>query len=74
MQIDHDPHEIKPQAGGWLLPWAVVAVGWAGCLYFNMIDWTSVALGAGTGGLLATWAIELTGNRIPDSWRKPPKR
>lgn len=81
MNIDHDPDEVphKPSwfwdAGIYWIVWGMVALLWAHQFYFNTIDWYQIALGFGTGGVLATWAINITGNKIPDSWRgKPPRR
>ncbi|MBE0559895.1 MAG: hypothetical protein IH622_03550 [Ochrobactrum anthropi] len=70
-QIDHDQHEPKIDRSTfpWWLAWIVVAVGWVGFWHYGLIEWYSAALGLGTGTLLAGWAIEKTGNRIPDSWR-----
>jgi hypothetical protein len=31
-------------------------------------------MGGASGLILATWAIEITGNKIPDSWRSKPPR
>lgn len=42
---------------------------WAGYLYTATFDWHSIALGVATGGILAAWAIEVTGNKVPSSWR-----
>ncbi len=59
------------------LAWVMLAFGWATNLYFHDLDWLSVALGAFTGLVVTAWAIEITGNKIPESWRpkspsKPP--
>ncbi|OCP36732.1 hypothetical protein BC360_05080 [Ensifer sp. LC163] len=75
MQIDHDPDEPKIDRGPgpwrWVFP--ILAVGWAGYLHAFTFDWTSIALGAGTGAVIMAWAIEITGNKVPESWRtKPP--
>jgi len=43
---------------------------WFGFLYFRLFEFYSLMLGIGTGGMLACWAIEITGNKVPDSWRK----
>lgn len=53
----------------------IVALLWAWAWYFRTFDWEMIALGGFTGMVLATWAIEITGNKIPDSWRpKEPTR
>lgn len=73
--IDHNEHEKRPTNAIWWVIWPIVALQWVGYLYFREFDWWSIALGAGTGLVLATWAIEITGNKVPDSWRsKPPRR
>lgn len=48
----------------WLI-WAFVALLWAGHLYFGSPDWGQIALGVITGGVLATWAIDITGDKLP---------
>jgi hypothetical protein len=37
-------------------------------------DWRSVALGFGTGGILVAWAMDITGNKVPNWWRSKPPR
>ncbi|UNZ49311.1 hypothetical protein [Agrobacterium tumefaciens] len=73
--IDHDPHEPKIERGPGPWRWLIPAIGvlWIGNAYYSLIDWQSAALGGGTGIVLALWAIEVTGNKVPDWWRsKPP--
>jgi hypothetical protein len=73
--IDHDPNEppVDRTRGPWWWVWPIVALLWAGTAYSFGFDWRSIALGFITGGLLAVWAIDLTGNKVPDWWRsKPP--
>lgn len=73
-QIDHDPNEFK-RDGTWPLAGLFLAVLWAGFLYTQTFDWYSFALGGLTIGLLVAWAIDVTGNKVPESWRsKPPSR
>jgi hypothetical protein len=48
----------------------MVAIGWAGYLYSFPADWVSISLGLFTGIVLACWAIEITGNKVPPSWRR----
>lgn len=72
--IDHIPNEKRAGNGIWWVIWPLVAVGWIGTGYFFGFDWHQIALGAFTGGVLATWAIEITGNKVPDSWRSKPPR
>ncbi|WP_273794154.1 hypothetical protein [Brucella intermedia] len=70
-KIDHDPDEPKIDRDPfpWWMGWILVALGWLWYFYYKEFDWISIALGLGTGTMLAGWAIEKTGNRIPDSWR-----
>lgn len=66
-QIDHDPNEPKPKMPMvWPQAWIVVALLWLGYCYFNAVDWQSIGLGFLTGGVLAAWAIDITGNKLPD--------
>lgn len=51
---------------GWLLAAAILAINWIGYLYFFEPDWLSVMLGLGTGCVLACWAIDITGNKVPN--------
>jgi hypothetical protein len=81
MIIDHDPNETpeKPHwfwdpPGLWWSGWAIIALLWVGEWYSNELNWRSIALGIITGGGLATWAAEITGNKIPESWRGKPRR
>lgn len=74
-QIDHDPNEFADKRAGWWSTWLVVALAWAGYLYFHPFDWWSIAIGGLTVGVLAAWAIDVTGGKVPDSWRsKTPRR
>jgi formate/nitrite transporter FocA (FNT family) len=75
-QIDHDPNEFADKRAGWPSTWLVVGIAWVGSWYFDMIkDWHSVLLGGLTGAILAAWAIDVTGGKVPDSWRsKTPRR
>jgi hypothetical protein len=52
----------------WVL--AVVLALWANVWGFHGIEWYSLGLGFFTGGMLICWAVEMTGNKVPDSWRK----
>jgi hypothetical protein len=73
-QIDHDPNEFKDKRAGWPSTWLVVALGWAGYLYFHPFDWWSIAIGGGTGAIVVAWAMDLTGGKVPASWRSKPPR
>lgn len=74
--IDHDPHEPKidrtPGPWRWVLP--IIAAVFLLNLATRHIDWVSVSLGAGIGVVLTAWAIEITGNKVPDSWRRKSPR
>jgi hypothetical protein len=73
--IEHNPHEKRPTNGIWWAAWGVVALMWVWYLCFFDFQWVPLALGGFTMAVLATWAIEITGNKIPDSWRgNPPRR
>ncbi|MGY5779973.1 hypothetical protein [Rhizobium sp. LEGMi135b] len=38
-------------------------------LLTRQIDWISLCLGLGLGCTLAGWAIEITGNKVPEGWK-----
>ncbi|MFI3905661.1 hypothetical protein [Ochrobactrum sp. S1502_03] len=72
--IDHDENEPKIDRSPFPY-WAaflVVGLVWAGYLYSFKFDWVPLALGGFTGIMLTAWAIEITGNKVPDSWKKKP--
>lgn len=69
-QIDHNPKEERPTNRIWWIVWPIVVLGWIWYLYFFEFTWVPIALGFLTGGILASWAIEVTGNRVPESWRR----
>lgn len=71
MQIDHNRHEKRPTNSVWWILWPLIALLWAGYFYFNTPEWWPLFLGLGTGAMLATWAIEITGNKWPFS--EPPR-
>jgi hypothetical protein len=74
--IDHDPEEPKVDRGPgpwrWVFP--ILLIGVAINAYTGALDWTSFAGGVAFGGVLAAWAIEVTGNKVPDSWKSKPPR
>lgn len=74
--IDNNPNERRPTNTIWWVLWPIVGLQWIAYLYFREFDLWSVALGGGTGLVLATWAIEITGNKVPASLRsdKPTRR
>lgn len=75
-QIDHDPHEPKIDRSNkiWWFAWGLVVLLWVHHLYFDGFEWNSFALGAVSGMVLAAWAIDVTGGKVPDSWRKATRR
>ena len=75
MQIDHNPNERRPPRWFWWSIFAVIGVLWIGLFIKGGIEWSQIMLGIGTGGILAGWAMEMTGGVTPSSWRrKPPTR
>lgn len=75
MQIDHDPNEPKIDRGPG--PWKIAVPVLVGVFVLNVltrdIDWVSLMLGVAIGGLLVAWAIDITGNKVPDFMKsKPP--
>ncbi len=69
--IEHDPNEPPIDRGPgpwrWVLP--VVAATIALNAYANDLDLLSLACGAGAGIVFTAWIIEITGNKVPASWR-----
>ncbi|MDX3929092.1 MAG: hypothetical protein QHC90_25240 [Shinella sp.] len=75
MQIDHDPDEPKIDRGPgpWKIAIPVLVVIAAINFVTRDIDWISLCLGLAIGGGIVAWAVDITGNKVPDSWRsKPP--
>lgn len=71
--IDHNPDERRPTNGIWWAAWFIVALLWIGQIYlegWSSIQWDQVGIAAFTMGVLATWAMETTGNKLP-SWMVP---
>lgn len=69
--IDHDPEEPKKPYRP--VPWWVIGgmavVFWVGLFASGEFNWYSVAVAGFSGLMLATWAIEITGNKTPASWK-----
>jgi hypothetical protein len=49
---------------------AILTVLWTWKLLDGPLDWQSIALGIWTGLFIATWAIEMTGNKAPKWMRR----
>jgi len=63
--IDHDPKEKRPTNAIWWISWGILALCWVGYLWFNKFQIWPLSLGGFTGLVLASWAIDITGNK---SW------
>lgn len=50
----------------WPFIFAVIALMWILAAVTGPISWGDIVLGAFTGGALMTWAIEFTGNKVPE--------
>lgn len=72
--IDHDDTDLADKRAGWPSGFVMVALIWAANLYFYPLDWRSAGLGALTGLLFAAWAIDVTGGKVPKSWRTKSTR
>jgi hypothetical protein len=66
---DHQEPKIDRTPGPWRWVFPVLAVVAAVNVYTGQLSWPSFLGGIGFGGVLAAWAIEVTGNKVPDSWR-----
>lgn len=65
--IEHNSQESRRKLPMvWPQAWIVMALGWAGYLYFYPVNWVEISLGFLTGGLLVAWAVDITGNKVPD--------
>ncbi|WFR98721.1 hypothetical protein [Rhizobium tumorigenes] len=69
--IEHDPDEPKKafKPVSWWLLLAIGAFIWVGLIISGQFSWYSVCVGLFTGSMIATWAIEITGNKIPGWWK-----
>lgn len=67
--IEHDPNERRGVDRVWWLLWPLISVFWLATWYFWGFDWHQIGLGAFTGMALASWAIEITGNKTPNWMR-----
>lgn len=70
MQIEHNPNERRLTNAIWWVAWPFLALLWIWYFYFMPFQWHGIALGFLSGGFLTGWALEVTGNKVPDSWRR----
>jgi uncharacterized membrane protein YoaK (UPF0700 family) len=68
--IEHNPYERRPTNTIWWVLWLIVAALWVWYLSFFEFDWPAIALGGFTMGVLVSWSVDITGNKVPDSWRR----
>jgi hypothetical protein len=73
-QIEHIPGEKRQGNGIWWLLLVILILCWAGYFWFHKVDVWSLSLGGFTMTVLVSWAVELTGNKVPESWRRQPDR
>lgn len=71
MHIDHDQNEppVDRTPGPWRWVFPVLLVGVALTAFTRGLDWVSFAGGIGLGGVFTAWILEITGNKVPASWR-----
>jgi len=67
--IEHNPHEKRQSNAIWWFWGIALPLIWAVYWLFIPIDWPSLALGGLSMAILVIWATEMTGNKVPDSWR-----
>lgn len=74
MQIEHDPEE--PPRDTSKSPWLLVAIMlvliWSGLFYLYEPAWLQLGIGALTGAMIMAWGVDITGNKVPASWRGKP--
>lgn len=70
--IEHNVHEKRLTNRLWWELAAILLVAWVGYFYFRTPDLWSLALGGFSGLVLATWAIEVTGNKPIGLGRSDP--
>lgn len=51
----------------------IITLVWVGYLYSYSPDWTGIFLGFGTGACFTAWALEVTGNKVPEFMKPGPK-
>jgi hypothetical protein len=72
--IEHSDYEKRPTNTVWWVLWVIIGLVWLGTWRYDGFDWEQIALGFFTGGVLVAWAIEITGNKVPDSWTRYYRR
>lgn len=75
--LEHDNDEPKIDRkfpAPWKLLAALIAFSAFAYFYSNTPDWWALALGGFAGITLALWAVEVTGNKVPNSWRSNSSR
>lgn len=74
--IDHDPNEppVDRGPGPWRWVFPVLLLGVGLNFFTRGLDWVSLAGGFALGAVFSAWVIEITGNKVPDSWRTKPPR
>ena len=72
--IEHDETEFADKSADWPATFAILGIIIAGNLYFWPFDWRSGLIGFLSGLMLTAWAMDMTGGKIPKSWRRKPRR
>lgn len=69
--IEHDADEPPRDTSKspWVAAAIVLALVWWGFLCMYVPEWTQIGLGFLSGMLLACWAVDVSGNKTPKSWR-----
>lgn len=70
-QIEHDADEPPRDTSKspWFAAGVLMVLLWSGYLYLHEFVWQPIGLGFLSGMLLACWAIDVSGNKLPKSWR-----
>ena len=73
-QIEHNPNEPKIDRSSfkwiWVALWAFVVLLWLDQIRQGNFDWGQIALGFITAFVLTAWAIDISGNKIPENWQR----
>lgn len=69
-EIEHNPHEKRPNNRIWWMWLAALILLWTWHLMRRPFDWDNFAIGAISGMVIAAWAIDITGNKLP-AWMLP---